>query len=1227
MPRNILKNQLKSSTRLVSATSTKSVAPNSVVHSVPIISQAQNKKLTNISLPVGIKNIQTDIQNLQSSTVLNLQTQQNSSQSSQTLSNPNSDYTFVTGLKDGEPTIVLTSEFFPLYDYKIGELNPYIETLQGDALNLKEQSKILTAVTAINVIQQSNSLKNLIKNNKKELSDFISLIDGGQEISVFNSLYLFTPSAFNNLELGTFLMFLESRGYKKEDIQKFKETKIWLQSLYELKRDLFSTTQVVGKFKRGTYSNYSLDLDEKSINRSGEPRVVINPVVPFELPDIDPINPFQGSETYYDYNSKMYSVIHNYENVVESDFQRFMDVVDEDDGDVNIAKISLSNLFKEIRYSSYLSDVSKRIILEGEYSFPVIENRGYKVWDALIGKIPGICFNKLDPYSPSDRFDSKSISSICQDYSKTQGSKIVTFEDPDFSNTEYVSGYSYYVENSLIDFLSTNSTVKIDEFIEKIRKAKDSTEILLNLIGSNEEYTQYNPFQEKITEGIFDTFSSEDMPGAGHLKKIFDSRTENSRFISSIFDLSLKRNRIVFSRDSNFLKYLLFCFIVISIKSNESSREQSAIFSFSLDKIVNKISDVLIDSFTVFLSRDEIPYRASDRFILGSRTAQNVELTDAKKFLKDVVKRELIKSLNGPILKSISNVLKSIKDLNKIYDSNGKTSYSGLSKNQLMFLYFDAMIRLISSQSNDSIENFYIASDGSVFLCGIKLKEASSDAYYKQGYSGSGPTIDFLPKLKLIKQDVLEDMDEKFKYLSFFRWSLVKILDGATNLKSSMNKAKAQVQQFNTLFDSELDSNLIKEKSELKNRLLKMSLSSEQIRMLKYSCSELKDRLELNPTSAQSLSVIPNISNLLSDDFLDFSPVDVLKLFSHQSFSKYYKNNDFFPLKGVNKRILSVGIPNGLSKKINTNNITNPVLHNLVKIKVWKIDRVFPDILFKPKEYVFDMNRFSTRSIMHWDLNLLDPSSEDFDLLSVPTKYYSPSDKKFFVHKKPDDIQQQIQDALYLLSIGGLSEAEKILNESYKNQVLSFIAEEYLYWYTDTDFNESQYFNYSKISNNDVNLNSYLSVVRQIKKENIITRGNSNSVQFFDQMTGDIVTLPVNRPPQGLTNLPTVNTSVVLDMSDTLFSYLKTPTLFNDVDSLKKKLLYPKKFDRVFNLIIDPDDFIVERSAIGNSRIVDLLSKGIFIKNDQTGLISMKDTKQDDASFYELFVTIEPYSV
>jgi hypothetical protein len=408
-----------------------------------------------------------------------------------------------------------------------------------------------------------------------------------------------------------------------------------------------------------------------------------------------------------------------------------------------------------------------------------------------------------------------------------------------------------------------------------------------------------------------------------------------------------------------------------------------------------------------------------------------------------------------------------------------------------------------------------------------------------------------------------------------------------------------------------------------------MSLVSEQIRMLEYSYSELKDRLELNQTSAQSLSVIPNISNLLSGDFLDYLPIDVLKLFSHQSFSKYYKNNDFLPLKGINKRILSVGIPNGLLKKIRSSNNSNPVLSNLVKIKVWKIDRVFPDILFKPKEYVFDMNRFSTRSIVHWDLNLLDPSSEDFDLLNVPTKYYSPSVKKFFVHKKPTDIQQfqQIADSLNLFSIGSSSEVEKILNESYKNQVLSFIAEEYLYWYTDTDFNESQYFNYSKISNDSTDSNPYSRVVSQIKNENIVSNGNSNSVQFFDQLTGDIVTLPVNRPSQGQANLPTVSTPIVLDMTDTLFSYLKTPTLFNDVSALKKKLVYPKKFDRVFNLIIDPDDFIVEKSSLGNLRVVDLLNTGIFIKNDQTGLISMKDMKQDDASFYELFVTIEPYSV
>jgi hypothetical protein len=99
-------------------------------------------------------------------------------------------------------------------------------------------------------------------------------------------------------------------------------------------------------------------------------------------------------------------------------------------------------------------------------------------------------------------------------------------------------------------------------------------------------------------------------------------------------------------------------------------------------------------------------------------------------------------------------------------------------------------------------------------------------------------------------------------------------------------------------------------------------------------------------------------------------------------------------------------------------------------------------------------------------------------------------------------------------------------------------------------------------------------------------------------------------------------------MNDTMRSFFMNETFLSDVNIYKKRISYPKKFDRVFNMIIDPDDFIIDESMSTKETLDYLVSLGI-LTGGSLGDIKIpyrhRDTSPDDITLDEYFVTIEPY--
>ena len=79
----------------------------------------------------------------------------------------------------------------------------------------------------------------------------------------------------------------------------------------------------------------------------------------------------------------------------------------------------------------------------------------------------------------------------------------------------------------------------------------------------------------------------------------------------------------------------------------------------------------------------------------------------------------------------------------------------------------------------------------------------------------------------------------------------------------------------------------------------------------------------------------------------------------------------------------------------------------------------------------------------------------------------------------------------------------------------------------------------------------------------------------------------------------------------------------HDTNVHKRRASYPKKFDRCFSVIFDPDDFIVDESH-SDSSTLDIMKKNGIITGKQTAY-RHRDTSPGDVSFDQYFTTVEPF--
>lgn len=1195
-----------------------------------------------------------------------------------------------TGLSENEPSILLMSEFIPIYSGNQ-------KNNQGKSLSFKENSKIISAKTAINILNQNKDTKDFINSNKKELSDYIA-----KEDSFLNQAVRITSRTHEALDISSYAVpifvtknsvgslyeILKKSGYSSENITKYTETKLWNQSLLEVKRDILSHTPdlVSTKFSR---KNIQSDSDPFVLSDVDKPpqelkRIWLNPYLSLpktqDLTVLDNIN--DNVENIVKFDEKKYvnlSDANTEKNIKQkiASSRNFVGLIESFSTSGRDISISANSLFKEGIYSSYILKSENSSNIEYKFGYrSSLTGDNVQIWDHVIGRFP----RSVLEFSKNPVGNGKSLASFSQEIA-SQGEdsyNVLTFENNIFESAGITPGASYYIDSSLMtkDGVSFD-TAKLDQLINKTKEAHETSKTVIEMMGYDiQRVYETAGFDERYRKRYEGLFSLEDL--SDRLSSV-SLTYQNCLVISNLDEVDSLNTSFMrpgngltpdesigirlaalickaavypsknYEKTSSKLKSLLFLWLLnVSLKQldpsidNESTvrelkRKISTHFSsISVSASPRDISVATEESRTFPISTGNSPDVNTYVQTINDSSVVREKKSAFESYIQSVGGRLFEIDANKGIWSEIVGLLKELLMINFFFIGD-YTGYSGIAKTGYIFGYFDLILRVIASQTPENLLGSYSSSYEYVSLSkkitisetGLLVDRVSKNQlsdfynarYIKNGYKPRR----YIRKLSDAILFLKSEDDSIISKVAVFRKYLLDLSSSLNSFRTFLKtNFENHISTIKNLYDSD-ESLSVNQKISLMN----MSFSEEQIRLSRYIMSEISDRIKETNEMEGKLKSIPSLSDF-PQGFSEFLPLNETDMVSHTLLSSYFKSVEFLKERGNNKKILSVGIPPRLNRRLRTIMRTassgeKSVKENLIRMKVYKIDRLHPDIVYLPKSYMFEMNRFPTRVLGNWNYNSL--IEDDFNLLNIPSKLIcsdgSILSQKDFTEAFPQSIYGNI-----------LLDEEKF--QVYVNHAVSFLSEEYLRWFTDVHFDESRYFNFSNMSDSsnysDSQFKKYLEFAKNYSKTQSLS--TQIKARFTDPTSKESFEIPVNSPDSdgmaaGTTTSANTKTYTI-PMDNTVLSFFSNETFVLNIEDIKRRMVYMKKFDRVFNVIFDPDDFYVDTSVSPKTSVESLKKLGVLVGGDQGSSrksLSYKnrDTSQEDVTLDEYFVTIEPY--
>lgn len=1087
-------------------------------------------------------------------------------------------YELNTGISETRPAVLAMTEFKPLYrtDGSITQAKQYMD-LQFFLRNLKLEDfkKIMNSAYSANVKNQVN----------QQYSGIFTMLN---KLSGYSTLFLSVIGASE-----TFKNAMDPRDeLKSSDVQyvidkyldsytQGKSLAAFIQSSHPPKYTFVDILSNLGYDKtniQNVYSNTKVwmqFLQELKVTLRDHSS---------QLLDDKSVDPKLDGNSFalYTHPSTKFGLSQNQPVLIELNVLKDIQVKDVNNA-LNIIQNAYQNLYtpakfftdenkitaflnmisKEFRYSAALAQTNTAAILQSKFNYTVAPNNNTNMFDSIIG----VFGDSIASVLPSNN-----TSLIGFAVQGVNDKAVLTFENQYIidGNSQLTPG----VEQNIDSLFKLNNTNQFD-----------TTNIQELIIQAEKFYEGYSVVTNQL-DFVLNDPDPTNPQNIDNLQVLSNPRLLVDKIYSALVDSNGKSLPVivndvaasVFNLAASNLKIKSLLFLYFITKISRTSTTNIPFFSTGVSSDNSATITTIVDAMMV-----EIDYVLKNYHKDTNTSTDGVTTAVSIPNIKD-----LFITANSSLIKFIFDFLTiSITELQKNNNIviNNSTRYSGHLDTAFVMSLFDFVLICINSVSKQT------------FL-GRDNNTQKGNRYLSWQQTTTSKTSK--NKVISLKNRTIKEIVITQQMIFTILGMLSSVKNASQNLvnKTQDKRVNDAINQIVTILNFDQDQ-------------LKQFFNKQQILLFSKQLNDINGMLIPEASKENSSFIIYDENVIAPGEFTALNNV--------------YKLNYFVETE-KRKQIVSVGLPQGFVSKLHLSTNTNANRQKLisskqddiVNISIYKIDSKNPNIIFQPQKFMFEMSRFVDVSSNRKIRNTTNPIA-NIGTLDIASNVTTQIVTEYL------DATSGYQEAFIDESYSFLSQDQK--RQLYTNHVYSHVLGRYINLVTGLSISENVFtFTPQQYSVNSSLLNMMIDqqLAAMLNKKLDDQAGLvKKNVLFQDQLE---LTVKNNRPFNDPIASLTREDANMMTNTLTLINDVKTlGTTFSDTTSAQLKIVTPKKFDRIFHVLLDIDGFsinkdLTESSDVGKAAFANLLnSQKISEINDNFWL----KRETDEIVFDKYFVVIE----
>lgn len=1090
-----------------------------------------------------------------------------------------------TGISQLQPEVVMMTNFSPLYKEKVNDstiTKNYTPT--GDLFDLRinmqnlHNADIVSMMNEIVVNSTTTIPKRLEEFDKAfanldamssylwkvimmlnqfkrqlDLKDPIHTVEPTKVLKQFLATYASSNNASNDyttsftnsffLQSFTYADLLEMLGHSKNNVlNNYSSTKIWLQTLLEIKNILRS------------HSLSFLGLESSLLKKDNNSTKIIKTQNEVKRFGYNPNFPVV-SQTYTlnDIYGISLSNVETVSNALSLTYKYLYDKFEFKSSDDKIS--ALVNLItKEFRYSYGLSKSEVQQSLQTYYQYHVEQNGNQTMFDTIIGQF-GNNIADIALTNPN------SLSAIAQ-IKPGENIAVLPFE------TTYIEGSAgtltpgnvFYVDSVLINDGTKYNTEQLTNLKTIFDKATKNFAIIA--AGMNLFASEYVDSSSTTSNSLIETYSNP--------HEFFDSITKNFVVIkNNTTEFKFKDDPITplfeYALTNTSLKSLLALYCILKSSYTTTSIDVAAIKNKIIDLIINEVKNI----------------SSNQSSVIAKRYNQTVTNIITEKMIRSALQND-----NSLLLTTVIMTLKEYVSTYKRYAINSTASrYSNVIDTHSFLSMFDLISNVVSKLSGQKIVGQNIDRSQSTF----NIKTVSVDC--KQVISSVKQKVD--KEIVLIQQSLFAIFN-----------SLRKLSNSAANILTYLEDKKSieTLQELSNIVNDSDSLHMLFSESQIRLVTSHIADVSTTYQNIKKQANEEKSLfvIDINKVSTKLRDIIANVFS--NPKFINTTSKKILTVGIPQGFISHLKQRvDVGKFADTNRKqedVINVVVYK--TDKLNPDIIFKPLkfLFECSKFPV----KAESDIRQVNGSGIDDiLSKIGIRDSLETSNDNSSSFVQYINATNQQVEVFASSEYSFLTKQQKQEIcSNHIMSYLletYIRTLTGMSTSEfdiDIVDQPYQMEqnfidLIKFKEPSTIMFSATTTVTTTSTSTTKTKTTNMFTTTARATYGGTLEAIDLDTR---KAVEVFSK-SSDMDTANINgRTPNSYKRQRTID-----DMSKTL-------TNVGDPILIMQKFLSPKQFDRVFNIIVDPFEFEIDvektlLSQQGSRAYQDLLSaKEIDIVND-----------------------------